>query len=115
MTKDFIGSMFRAIDARDWDRLATHFHPDIIYERPGFPVLQGRDAVLGFYREVRQIHGEHRTSAIAMDPPFGAVWGRFVGTKKDGSPVDVEYADCYVFADGLLKHRRSYFFVPLGI
>jgi ketosteroid isomerase-like protein len=115
MTKDFIVSMFRAIDSRDWDALATHFHPDIVYERPGFPVLEGRDAVVRFYRETRQIHGEHRASGLAVDEPYGAHWGRFVGAKKDGTPVDVEYADCYVFADGLLKHRRSYFFVALGI
>ncbi len=115
MTKDFIVSMFRAIDTRDWENLGRHFHPDIVYERPGFSVLTGRDAVVGFYRDVRQIHGEHRAEGMAVDGQFGAHWGRFVGAKKDGSPVDVQYSDCYVFADGLLKHRKSYFFVSLGI
>jgi ketosteroid isomerase-like protein len=115
MSRDFLASMFRAIDARDWDALGRHFHPNIRYERPGFPVLEGRDAVLQFYREVRQIHGEHRAEGMAVDGTFGAQWGRFVGTKKDGTPVDVQYADTYVFADGLLKHRKSYFFVALGI
>ena len=115
MNRDFVVGMFKAIDARDWDWLAAHFHPQIVYERPGFAVLNGRDAVLDFYRSVRQIQGEHRITGVAVDPPFGAHWGKFVGAKKDGTPVEVDYADCYVFADGLLRHRRSYFFVALGI
>ena len=115
MTRDFIVSMFRAIDTRDWEALGRHFHPEMIYERPGFPVLEGRDAVLRFYAETRQIQGEHRAEGIAVDGEFGAHWGRFVGAKKDGTPVDVRYSDTYVFADGMLKHRKSYFFVPLGI
>ena len=115
MSRDFIISMFRAIDGRDWEALGRHFHPDMIYLRPGFPTLEGRDAVLRFYREVRQIQGEHRIEGVAVEGKFGAHWGRFVGAKKDGTPVDVEYSDTYVFDDGLLKHRKSYFFVPLGI
>jgi uncharacterized protein len=115
MTRDFIASMFRAVDAKDWEGVGRHFHPDIVYQRPGFPVLSGREAVVRFYRETRQIHGEHRAEGMAVDGEFGAAWGRFVGTKKDGSPVDVQYADCYVFADGLIKHRKSHFFVSLGV
>src|SRR5262245_46027372 len=115
VNRDFVVSMFRAIDNRDWDALATHFHPEMIYERPGFPVLEGRDAVMRFYRDVRRIHGEHRIEGVAVDGDFGAHWGRFVGTKNDGSPVDVQYADTYRFSDGLLKYRKSFFFVPLGI
>ena len=51
VNRDFVVTMFRAIDNRDWDALATHFHPEMVYERPGFPVLEGRDAVMRFYRE----------------------------------------------------------------
>ena len=60
MTEEFVRSMFRGIDARDWDTLARHFHPALVYQRPGFPLLEGRDAVVRFYREVREIQGEHR-------------------------------------------------------
>jgi ketosteroid isomerase-like protein len=115
MSRDFIVNMFRAIDNRDWEALGRHFHPEMVYLRPGFPVLEGREAVLKFYREVRQIQGEHRIEGSAVEGNFGAHWGRFVGAKKDGTPVEVEYSDTYVFQDGLLKHRKSFFFVPLGI
>jgi len=112
MSRDFITSMFRAVDARDWTALGSHFHPDLRYERPGFPPLLGRDQVLQFYREVRAIHGAHQIEAIVIDGDAGASWGRFVGQKRDGAPVDIQYADCYRFRDGLLWRRKSYFFVP---
>ena len=31
-----------------------------------------------------------------------------------GTPVDVEFADCYEFKDGLLWRRKSHFFVPVA-
>jgi ketosteroid isomerase-like protein len=112
MSRDFVTAMFRAVDARDWAALALHFHEDLRYDRPGFPPLMGRDRVLHFYREVRAIHGTHQIEAIVIDGEAGASWGRFVGTKTDGAPVDVQYADCYRFRDGLLWRRKSFFFVP---
>jgi ketosteroid isomerase-like protein len=72
----------------------------------------GREQVLHFYREIRAIHGSHQIEAIVVDGDHGASWGRFVGSKRDGTPVDLEYADCYGFRDGLLWRRKSFFFVP---
>ncbi len=112
MTHEFVRSMFRAVDDRDWSALAEHFHPELRYDRPGFSALMGRDQVVHFYREVRAIQGSHRIEAIVIDGEHGASWGRFVGSKTDGAPVDLQYADCYGFRDGLLWRRKSFFFVP---
>lgn len=113
MQRADLEAMFRVIDATDWDSLGRFFHPELIYQRPGFPVLEGRDANLDFYRNIRAIRGEHRFDAFVIEGDTGASWGRFVGHKKDGTPVDVEYADCYGFRDGLLWRRKSFFFVPV--
>jgi hypothetical protein len=115
VSHDLVRSIFRAIDARDWGSLADYFHPELRYQRPGFPTLEGRDEVLRFFREIRAIHGSHQIEGIAIDGDQGAHWGRFVGAKMDGTPVDVEYADWYRFRDGLLWRRKSFFYVALGV
>jgi len=114
MTRADLETMFRAVDAADWDGVARFFHPDLVYDRPGYPRLVGRDEVARFYREVRSIRGEHLFEGFAIEPETGACWGRFVGSKKDGTPLDLEFADCYRFKDGLLWRRKSYFYTPLA-
>lgn len=113
MTRADLEAMFRTIDRSDWDALARYFHPDLCYERPGLPMLEGRDANLRFYRELRTIRGEHLFERFVIEPDAGACWGRFVGHRQDGTPLDLEFADCYRFKDGLLWRRKSYFHVPL--
>ena len=113
MTRTDLEAMFRAVDAADWDALARYFHPDLIYDRPGFPLLEGREAVLHFYREVRAIRGGHQFEGFAIETDAGACWGRYVGNRLDGTPVNVQFADCYQFKDGLLWRRKSYFYLPM--
>ena len=113
MTRADLEAMFRAIDASDWDALAQYFHPGLIYDRPGYALLEGREAVLHFYRAVRMIRGAHQFEAFAIDGDTGACWGRFVGHQPDGTPIDVQFADGYRFKDGLLWRRKSHFYVAL--
>ena len=113
MTRANLEAMFRVIDACDWDSLGPFFHADLIYDRPGFPRLEGREPNVRFYREIRTLRGEHRFDCFALEADAGVCWGRFVGWKTDGTPVDVEFADCYRFKDGLLWRRKSFFYVPL--
>ena len=82
MNREFVIRMFETVDARDWERLADFFHPDLVYHRPGYAPLVGRDAVLHFYREVRVIgSGGHQLAAVVVDGDHGACWGRFVGAQ----------------------------------
>ncbi len=113
MTRADLEAMFRVIDASDWENLGRYFHPDLVYERPGYPLLEGREANLHFYREIRKYRGEHQFEQFVVEPDAGAAWGRFVGRKFDGTPLDLQFADCYRFKDGLLWRRKSFFFVPL--
>lgn len=115
MSHELLRAMFKAIDDRQFDRLPEFFHRDIVYERPGYEPLVGLAAVMHFYREVRVLgSGRHGFDAIVMDGDNGACWGRWVGFKKDGTLIDLEFADGYTFADGKLKHRKSFFFTPLA-
>lgn len=112
--ESFVTELFRKIDARDWDALAACFAEDVVYERPGYEPLVGRDRVMRFYREERVVAaGEHSLDRVLIDGDGGACWGRYVGVHRDGSPIDERFADVYtVDARGRITTRRSFFYRP---
>jgi len=113
MLKEIIVELFRAVDSYQWEKAMSLFHPDINYERPGYPPLIGIQRLRQFYQNERVLaSGEHHIEHIVVSGDSGACWGRFVGMKKDGSDVDELFADVYGFEDGKIKTRRSYFFRP---
>ncbi len=113
MTNEIIRDMFHLIDAGDYEALRTIFTDDVVYERPGYEAIRGIDALVHFYRVVRVIgSGEHRLTAVVADGPVAVSWGRFVGARRDGDPVDVRFADVYTFASHRIRTRTSFFFVP---
>lgn len=113
MSTDLIRLLFSAVDSCDWEKLASLFHPEVIYERPGYQQFKGLDRLLQFYRYERVLDkGRHLIDHVVTDGCNGACWGRFVGTKKDGSLVDELFVDVYTFEGERIKTRRSYFFRP---
>jgi uncharacterized protein len=108
-----IRSLFAYIDSRNWRSLEQLFTEDIAYERPGYPIFQGRARVMRFYRRERMIAcGRHEVQRIVVSGGAAACSGRFEGTLKTGAPVDIRFADIYQFAGGRITSRTSYFFVP---
>jgi ketosteroid isomerase-like protein len=111
--KTCLREMFQAIDARDWETLAGFFHPELVYERPGYESLVGAERVLRFYRDERIIaDGIHELDGIIIENGAGACWGSMRGTLKDGSDAYVRFADVYAFEGPTLRRRTSYFFEP---
>jgi len=108
-----VHDLFRVIDARDFEGLRDVCHPEIVYERPGYEAFVGIDRLLKFYREERVIaSGGHHLTAVLVDESFGACWGRFLGEHRDGSALDVEFADTYEIEDGKIRRRKSFFYRP---
>lgn len=113
MEKQFILSLFQAIDTSDWETLRTLFHADMVYERPGYEPFEGLDRVMQFYQKERVLaSGKHHLESIILEGDSGACCGRFIGFKKDGSEVDERFADVYSLIDGKIRTRKSYFFRP---
>jgi hypothetical protein len=113
VTHALVHDLFDAIDSREFDRLHQVCHPAIVYERPGYEAFSGMERLLKFYREERIIaSGRHHLIAVLVDDAFGACWGRFVGKARDGSDLDVEFADAYEIEDGRIRKRKSFFYVP---
>jgi ketosteroid isomerase-like protein len=113
MTEAFVRTLFDIVDARDFDRLPEVFHPQVVYERPGYAPFEGLERLDRFYRHERVIAcGQHRLDIVVVSDTHGVCTGRFVGTHRDGSAIDERFADVYTFQDGRIRHRTSYFFRP---
>lgn len=112
-TGSIIHDLFRAIDTSDWESIVNNFHPEIVYERPGYAPFRGSERLLYFYQHERVLaSGTHNLEHVVYYENSAACWGRFVGRKKDGSDVNEMFADVYTFEDGKIRTRRSFFFRP---
>ena len=113
MLESRIRALFEIIDSRRWSQLREHFHPRIVYARPGYPAFEGIERVLHFYEFERVVaSGTHALTTILSSAHDVACTGRFTGTHRNGSPIDEEFADFYRFDGQLIIRRKSYFFRP---
>ncbi|WP_224360634.1 nuclear transport factor 2 family protein [Hyalangium versicolor] len=113
MSKELIVQMFHHIDSNNWAGLRPLFCRDVIYERPGYAPIIGAQELLDFYERVRVIAaGRHTIDGLLTEEDSAACWGHFAGTHRNGTPLQVRFADCYTFEDGMIKKRTSYFFTP---
>ncbi|HET6805635.1 MAG TPA: nuclear transport factor 2 family protein [Frateuria sp.] len=102
---------FEAIDSRSWNDLPRFFHPEVVYERPGYPPIQGLAALLEFYSKVRIIaEGKHSLEGGLRDEGKAICWGHFSGRSKDGATLAERFADAYELEDGLIRKRTTFFF-----
>jgi ketosteroid isomerase-like protein len=105
---------YRLVDADDVDGLIALFREDAVYSRPGHPVMRGHADLARFYGGERVIaHGRHTLDQIVSHNPQIAVTGSFEGVLKDGTEVELRFADFFVFDGARIARRDTYFFTPL--
>ena len=103
--------LFHAIDTASWNDLPNFFHPDIVYERPGYAPISGLDALRDFYSNTRIIaEGKHSLDGGLRDADKAICWGHFRGRSKSGDPLEERFADAYELEDGLIRKRTTFFF-----
>jgi ketosteroid isomerase-like protein len=108
-----IRAYFDAVDANDFVRVLEQFDPDAVYERPGYPPLEGRDRLRTFFIEERIIAtGRHDIEGIVVDGEQVTAWGSFTGTSRTGGALNEGWCDVYQFHDGRIARRRTYFYRP---
>lgn len=107
-------SYYEAVDSEDPTDVVHLFSEDAVYRRPGYQPIVGHAALLRFYGGERVIAaGRHVITRIVDDgSAHVAVEGRFTGSLKDGSQVDLGFADFFTLRDSLIVERATYFASP---
>ncbi|WP_424190660.1 nuclear transport factor 2 family protein [Actinokineospora sp. G85] len=111
-----VRSYYERVDSGD-PTLFDLFHDDISYKRPGYPTITGLIDLRAFYRSVRVVdHGSHHTLSVFRLGTQAAVEGRFTGSLRDGSVVDLKFSDFFDTAahprgeyGAVIIARRTYF------
>jgi steroid delta-isomerase len=112
--EELIARHFTLIDAAEMSSMADLYDPDTVYRRPGYPVFHGREEVLRFYTEIRQIRdGRHALDTVVASGDRIAVDGEFRGVLYSGARLEVRFSDFFVLgAHSRFTRRETYFSVP---
>ncbi|PXV55920.1 hypothetical protein SAMN04487785_10881 [Dyella jiangningensis] len=103
--------LFHVIDTATWSDLPQFFHADVVYERPGYPPIDGIDALLAFYSSTRIVaEGKHSLDGGLREGGSAICWGRFQGRSKTGEVLAERFADAYELENGVIRKRTTYFF-----
>ncbi|MGV9349083.1 nuclear transport factor 2 family protein [Streptomyces spiralis] len=101
---------YELVDAGRLDELLALFHDDVVYERQGTPDIRGMAAMRRFYERDRAIAtGRHSLDQVLSEGQWVAVRGRFTGTLKDGSGVDLRFTDWLHFRGDRIDRRETLF------
>ncbi|MDX2007685.1 MAG: nuclear transport factor 2 family protein [Meiothermus sp.] len=109
--KHVVMQYFHAIDAGDLDTALAQFSQDSVYERPGYPPLEGIDQIRNFYQSVRVIRrGRHTLEGLLVEGDQAVTWGVFEGESRDGVQLQERWSDVYRLKGGKIAYRRTHFF-----
>lgn len=111
--RDVVCNYFAAVDANDFDRLIELFDDEVVYERPGYDAIEGKQQLKRFYASERVIaSGEHTVRGVVADGDRVTAWGDFRGTSRTGAQLSEGWCDVYQFRDARIYRRRTYFYRP---
>jgi uncharacterized protein len=111
--RELIAACFAAVDEADITGLLRGYAQEVVYERPGYPPIVGRDALERFYRVDRAIaSGRHEIEGMLFENGSGAAWGSFAGVSRAGDRLAERWCDVYVFERDVIAFRRTHFFRP---
>ena len=105
---------YARVDTGDVDLIMRSFAPDARYARPGFAELHGHTELETFYSDVRPIaRGRHEISSLVVESDCAAIQGIFQGQLRDGSHVEIRFADFMTIDEkGRIADRTTYFYSP---
>ncbi|MGW0632741.1 nuclear transport factor 2 family protein [Streptomyces sp. NPDC002758] len=110
---DVVTRLFSVVDSRNWPLLTRVLAENVHYERPGFAPMRGFADVERFYREKRDIaSGRHVILGCVNEADESCCWGEFSGISLSDRRIDERFCDWYVFCDGLITVRRTFFYRP---
>jgi ketosteroid isomerase-like protein len=111
--RDTVRRYFAAVDANDFDRVLELFDDNVIYERPGYDPIEGKERLKRFFTSERVIaNGAHDIQGVLAEGDRVSAWGEFEGTSRTGTQLREGWCDIYEFRDARIFRRRTYFFRP---
>lgn len=107
--REVVRSYYEYIDEGAVDTLVSLFAPEVVYDRPGHPRIEGRRALERFYRHVRPLsNGSHELHSVIDGDDEVATRGRFRG-EQEGTTVSIGFADFFQFDDeNQVRYRYTY-------
>lgn len=109
-TKNAALLYYTTVDEQKTEDVVALFSADATYRRPGYEPLVGATDLLAFYGDQRVIAGgRHIITGVVAEGDKVAVEGQFRGVLRDQSGVEIKFADFFVFRDGLISQRNTYF------
>lgn len=110
----WVNEFFQCIDNREFSSILKLVANDIVYERPGFPTIKGKDNLLDFYTNKRSVvDGKHTVTNVISDVNFTAFSGFFSGRLKNNEFIELYFCDVCQFEGRLLKKRKTFFYSPM--
>ena len=112
--RELVARLFGVIDQARFDELGSVFAAEAVYERPGYPLLQGLARIEQFYRHERVIgSGRHEVDSVTCSDTGDVVAvGTFRGESRSGDALTERFADVYRVQDGKITQRTTFFFRP---
>ncbi len=108
--ENIVKKYYSAVDKNDLVTLFSLFSDDIIYERPGYKPLNGKEEFQNFYRTHRIIKsGQHTIFNIIVKDQYVVVEGEFNGVLKNGNKSYTKFVDVYKFQNEKAYYRHTYF------
>jgi len=105
-----IRKMFSINDTTSWDNLYQVFTLDILYSRPGQPLLRNIDSVVDYFKNQRPIEsGTHKIhQIIAINDDTYHILGWFEGKLKNGSEFSTGFFDLIKLRNDEICLRKTY-------
>ena len=115
VTEEFLQSFADAFNAHDLDGIMSHMTADCVFEASAGPEAAGetfvgqravRKAFEDVFSTFPDAHWGNPRHVVSGDRGFSE-W-TFTGTRKDGSRVEVNGCDLFMFRDGRIAVKNSY-------
>jgi steroid delta-isomerase-like uncharacterized protein len=117
---ELVRSFFEALAARDPERMAQHWSPDLVQDLVPLGVFRGREEIKGIYRELFAAAPDLETTVqrVVTDEQHAVVEWRMTGTfsgrpfqglDPTGRRVELRGVDVYTIDDGAFTAETSYY------
>jgi ketosteroid isomerase-like protein len=115
VTVELLAAINQAFNSRDADRIVEFFHDDAVFHMASGPdpdgrAVKGKDAIRKVlsdrFEVIPDMRWEHIDEYVLGD--LGVTVWRVKGNATDGTVLDYQGCDLFLFRDGLIQDKDTY-------